>query len=86
MDFVNNFSDVTDDKHTIETCFRNGNVRFFSLICEIGGSGFTLPFNVKSVSSGQLFFSLMLLNNWPKKNWLLMIKNKAVKKRRKFKN
>ena len=84
LDVVRYFSDVKDDKHTIETCFHNGNVRLFSLICEIWGSGFTLPF--KSGSSGHLFFSLMLLNNWPKKIWSLMIKNRAVKKRRKFKN
>ena len=56
MDFVRYFSDVKDDKHTMETCFHNGNVRFFSLICEIGGSGFTLPFNVKSGSSEEPFF------------------------------
>ena len=42
LDFVRYFSDVKDDKHTIETCFHNGNVRFFSLICEIGGSRFTV--------------------------------------------
>ena len=38
----------------METKFYTGNFRFFSFICEIGVSGFTLPLNVKSGYSGQL--------------------------------
>ena len=37
-DFVRYFSNVKDDKHTMETCFYNGNVRFFIFICETGVS------------------------------------------------
>ena len=32
--FVRHFSDIKDDKHTMETCFNIGNVTFFSFICK----------------------------------------------------
>ena len=54
MGFVRYFSDVKDDKHTIETCFYNGNVRFFHLFWN-GVSGSSLPLKVKSENSIQLF-------------------------------
>ena len=58
MGFVRYFSDVKDDKHTKETIFHTGNVRFFlPFICEIGVSGFTLLLNIKSGNSGELFFN-----------------------------
>ena len=40
----------------METNFHTCIVNIFSFICEIGVSGFTLPLNVKSGNSGQLFF------------------------------
>ena len=50
-------------------------------------SRFTLPLNVKSGNSGQLF---LLDKQMKKKNkekkWLLVIKNKEVKRWKKFKN
>ena len=72
MAFVRYFSDVKDDKHTMETSFHTGHIRFFSFSCEIWVSGFTLPLNVKSGNSGQsLHFLLMLLNKGPKKTLII---------------
>ena len=45
------FSDVKFDKHTMENCFHNGHVTFFSFICGIGVSEFTLPLNIPDNSS-----------------------------------
>ena len=63
----------------METCFYNGNVRYFLFICEVNVSGFTLPINVHSGNSGQFFSLLMLQNKLFKKNWSLMLKKKESK-------
>ena len=68
MAFVIYFSDVKYD-NIQWACFSNGNVRYF-IICEIGVSRFTLPFNVTSGNSGHL----SLLTNVVKQ----MIKEKLI--------
>ena len=56
LSFLSFFSDVKYGKHTMETCFHNGIVRFILFICEIEVTWSNLPLNVNSRNFGQLFF------------------------------